>query len=237
MRHRNWFWGIFFLAAAIFVIASQTGAFGQIGFWSIAATVLFVAVFISSLTDLNFFGLFISLALLYSIYQRPLHLLPVDFWLLILAAVLASMGCGMIFHGHYHHYWGHCGSCGNENSFHSSEENIEGNDIVVKSSFCESCKYLHSDGLKSACLSSSFGKLSVYFDQVKLSPDGAEARVDSNFGEMVLYVPKSWRIVDRVHAGFGAVNSDRRSAQPDADAPVLTLTGSVSFGSLSIRYT
>lgn len=237
MRYRNWFWGVFFLAAAIFVIASQAGAFAGIGFWSIAATVLLAAVFISSLTDLNFFGLFLSLALLYLIYQHPFHLIVFSFWQLILAAVFASIGFSMIFHSRRHRHWDWHGCCGGGNdSWQESKENISGNDVFVKTSFCESCKYLHSDSLQTARLSSSFGKLSVYFDQVRLSPEGAEARINASFGEMILYVPKEWRVVDKVHAAFGAVSSDERAPQPDADAPALTLTGSVSFGSLQIRY-
>ena len=37
MKNRNWFWGFFFLLSAVFVIASQIGSFGQIGFISILA--------------------------------------------------------------------------------------------------------------------------------------------------------------------------------------------------------
>ena len=234
MKHKNWFWGTFFLAAAIFVIACQVGAFVQIGFWSIAATVLLAAAFVGSLVGLNFFGAFISLALLYQIYQQPLHLIEISFWLLLLAAVLASMGFSMIFHSHRHY-------CGINNWHHrwdnrdNPEENIDGNDIFVKSSFSESCKYLHADSLKKARLSSSFGKLSAYFDQVQLSPEGAEANVDVNFGEMSLFLSKNWRVIDKVHTGLGAVNNDIRN-MPPTDAPTLTLTGSVSFGSLEIHY-
>ncbi|MCI1955751.1 MAG: hypothetical protein LKJ21_05160 [Oscillospiraceae bacterium] len=237
MKHRNWFWGIFFLAAALFIVVGQTTQFLAVGFWSVAATVLLAAVILSSLPDGNFFGIFVPAALLYLIYRAPLHWPAISPWLLLLAAVLASLGCGMIFHGgRWHHHHGEGGWHGEGNPFSRSEENVEGNDVFVKSSFSESCKYLHSDCLKNARLVSSFGKMSVYFDQVRLSPDGAEAQVESSFGEMVLYLPKAWQVVDRVRAGFGAVNNDVREASPAADAPKLTLTGSVSFGNLEIRY-
>lgn len=235
MKHRNWFWGIFFLAAAVFVIAVQIGAFVQIGFWSIGATVLLAAVFISSLLDLNFFGIFISLALLYPIYQQPLHLVSISIWLLLLAAVLASMGFSMIFHSHRHH-WAKCDWHDHWDRHNKLEENIDGNDIFVKSSFNESCKYLHADSLKKAHLASSFGKLSVYFDQVQLSAEGAEASIDVSFGEMTLYLSKNWRVADHVSTGIGAVSNDNRNMPPDANAPTLTLTGRVSFGSLEIHY-
>ncbi len=233
MKHRNWFWGIFFLAAAIFVVAGQTGAFAGIGFWSVAATILFAAVFLSSLAGPNFFGLLIPLALCYLIYQRPLHLLEFSFWQLILAAFLAAIGLSMIFRNRCHFGWGNPHGA---DFCQKSVENLDGDDLFVNSSFCESCKYLHSESLKSAHLTSSFGKLSVYFDQVRLSPEGAEVRIDASFGEMILYVPKSWRVIDQVHVVCGVVNTPTGQMPPDPGAPTLLLTGSVSFGSLAIRF-
>lgn len=241
MKHRNWFWGIFFLAAAFFVIACQVGAFVQIGFWSITATVLLAAVLVSSLVDLNFFGIFIPLALLYPIYQGPLKWQSISIWLLLLAAVLASIGFTMIFHRHRHRWkewekYEHWDHKVHDKFSAQSGEQIDGNEIFVKSSFNQSCKYLHAESLKSAALSASFGKLSVYFDQVQLSPEGAEVSVDVSFGEMTLYLPKSWRVTDHVHAGMGAVSNDFQSKPTDENAPKLKLTGNVSFGHLEIRY-
>lgn len=239
MKHKNWFWGIFFLAAAIFIIVCQTVTFLNIGFWSIAATVLLAAVFISSLVDLNFFGLFVSAALLYLIYQGPFQWFFIAPWLLLLAAVLAAVGFSIIFHNHWHHDWNHCDwhdHCAGMDSFNKSSENIDGNDIYVKNSFSESYKYLHADCMKSAHLSTSFAKLGVYFDEVQLSPEGAEAFVDVSFGEMTLFIPKGWRVVDHVHASFGSVDHSMRNTPLDANAPTITLSGGVSFGSLEIDY-
>lgn len=231
MKHGNWFWGIFFLAAGFFVIACQVGTFAYLGFWSIAATVLLAAVLVSSLPEPNFFGITVPLALLYTIYRQPLGWPRVSVWLLLLAAVFVSIGLSMIFHPHGHHWeMSHC------HHHHDHAENIDGNDVFVRASFSESCKYLQADRLKTARLESSFGKLSVYFDQVRLDPAGAVADVNASFGEMVLYLPGSWKVVDRIYTGTGSVNADEHRSQPDPDAPTLTLTGSVSFGQLKIRY-
>ncbi len=233
MKRRNLFWGIFFLAAAVFVIASAVGAFVHFGFWSIVATVLLAAVFFSSLIDLNFFGIFISAALLYLIFEQPFNLYPLTFWQLILAAILASIGLSTIFHSHRR--WGRSRHYSPQGS-KKAVEKIDGNDIYTRSSFNESCKYLHSDSLKKAHLVSSFGKLSVYFDQVQLSPESAEVRVDVSFGEMVLYLPKNWNVENYVETGLGSVNEDVRSDALDERAPKLKLSGRVSFGQLDIRY-
>ena len=234
MRHRNWFWGAFFLVAAIFVIACQVGAFVQIGFWSIMATVLLAAVFVGSLIELYFFGVFFSLALSYLIYQQPLHLVEISFWLLLLAAVLASMGFSMIFRTRRRSCW--MGRHRRWDGGDGTAESVDGNDVFVKSSFSESSRYLRADSLKKARLAVSFGQLGVYFDQVQLSPEGAEADVDVSFGEMSLYLSKNWRVIDNVHTGIGAVNNFNRNTPSGEGVPVLTLTGNVSFGSLDIHY-
>lgn len=72
---KKWFWGVFFVLAAVFVLASQFGMFGQIGVLSILATLLAVSLLIFSVPSKNFFGIF-SLSLIYLIYQKPLRMRP-----------------------------------------------------------------------------------------------------------------------------------------------------------------
>lgn len=233
MKHRNWFWGLFLVAAAVVILVSQTVTFAVVGFWSILATVLLAAVFISSLTSFNFFGIFISVGLLYRIFESPLHWPFVNIWILLLVAVLAAIGCEMIFHPHR---TGWCnewhGSCKDNGEY---RENLEGDDVCAKNDFCESCKYLHSASLKKAHFSSSFGKMSVYFDQVTLSPEGAEVYTQTSFGKITLYIPAGWRVDESVHTSFGSVTDLMNSRPVAPDAPVLHIKGEVSFGDLEIH--
>lgn len=237
MKHRNWFWGIFFLAAGFFVVASQVGGFVHLGFWSIVATILLLAAFIGSLMDVSFFGIFVSAALLYAIYQKPLNWPFVSVWLLLLTAVFISIGLSFIFHGRFHRRWAKRKYCGeNWGGPCSTEEYVDDDHVSISQSFSEGSKYLHAECLRQANISSSFGKLNVYFDGVKLSPDGAEIYVDVSFGTLEVYLPKDWRVIDQVHTSAGAVNNNMRSNVMAGDAPVLTFKGRVSFGSLEIRY-
>ncbi len=237
MKHRNWFWGIFFLAAGFFVVASQLGGFIDLGFWSIVATVLLVATLIGSLMGVNFFGIFVSAALLYAIYQSPFDWPFVSVWLLLLAAIFISSGLSIIFHSRFHRRWAKRNYCkGNWGSQGSAEEYINGDDVMISESFSEVSKYLHAECLRQAHIASSFGSLNVYFDSVTLSPDGAEVDVDVSFGKISLYLPKGWRVTDHVHTSAGSVTNNLRSDGMVANAPTLTLKGRVSFGNLEIRY-
>ncbi len=232
MKHNNWFWGIFFVLAAVFVIASQVTSFTHFGFVSILITVALAAMFVQSLVKLNYFGVFLSVALAYWIFQIPLHLYIISPWLLILAAVLLSSGFQMIFHknSEYKYAKRH----GKEE--YRTIEDIDDNNPYAKVSFGSSSKYLHADSLKSGQFYCSFGALELYFDQVVLDPNGTEVYLDCSFGSIELFIPKTWRVVDKLHSSVGSVKDESRRGTPGADAPVLTLIGNISFGSVEIVY-
>lgn len=236
MKHNNWFWGVFFVLAAVLVIVSQvTTSFVQIGFWSILAAVLLAAVFIQSLVHLNYFGVFLSLALAYWIFQAPLNLYIISPWVLLLSAVLLSIGFHIIFSrsAKYRYVKRHCS--GGDDGY-TTIEDVDDNNPYIKVSFGASSKYLHADALKSGQFYCHLGELKVYFDQVQLHPDGAEIYVDCSLGAVNLYFPKTWRVVNKLHGSLGGVNEDSHRSIPDPDAPQIVVTGNVSLGAVEINY-
>lgn len=233
MKNKNWFWGIFFLLSAIFVIGSQTGFFGRIGVLTLVATILLAALIVSSIIDRNFFGVFISLAFLYLIYQQPLHLIAISVWLLFVAAILASIGFSCIFnvHGFDHRNWH-----GKDGTGIQSTENIDDNNPSARLSFGSTCKYLHATSLQTGHFSTSFGEMSLYFDQTQLSPQGAEIYLECSFGSIKLYLPRNWRVKNNIQVSLADVKEDIRRNQPDENAPLVSLIGNVSFGDIEIYY-
>ena len=233
MKNRNWFWGIIFLLAAVLVIASQITSFNQIGVGSIIVTVMLGTLIIKSLVELNFIGVFIPVAVLYMIYQQPLRLVYMSPWTLILAAVLASIGLSYFFHGRHHKTkYSHC----DNKCFSNDSENMDSNNPSASLSFGSSSKYLHSDCLKSGRFSASFGSMEIYFGEAQLSPEGAEICLDCSFGTIELYVPRNWRIIDKLHISIGNVDNSIRADQPQDNAPQLTIIGNVQWGNVEIHY-
>lgn len=233
MRNRNWFLGIIFVLAAIFVIAGQTNIFWNFGIITIVASALLVAIMVQSIVRLNFFGIFMPLAFLYVIYEQPLNLISISIWQLIVAAVFISIGLTIIFKkrprkSYYRHE--------DDRYFTQTSESIDDNNPYTKISFGSSSKYLHTDCLKSGQFFVSFGALEVYFDQAQLSPQGAEIFVDCSFGSISLYVPKSWRVIDKLNVSLGGVENNTHFATRDENAPTLTLTGNVHLGGIEIKY-
>ena len=241
MKNRNWFWGIFFILAAVFVIGSQMGAFGEIGFMTILATVVLISILIHSLFYLNFFGVLAPLAILYEFYHELVGLPDVSLWFLLLAAVLGSIGLSIIFHRASHRRWVnhhvkvHQGEAYKHHSKGVDVENIDDNNPYVKVSFGSYSKYLHADALKSGEFVASFGSLQVFFDQVTLDPAGAEVMVDCSFGEVELFIPRQWRVIDKLHASLGNIENHSHD-NPAEGAPQIILRGKVSFGNVEIKY-
>ena len=252
-----WGWGIFLILIAALVVANQFGGFMELGFWSIAVSVIAVAFFIKCLVDLSFASLPLPLAALYYIFQVPLGLPLITFWPLVLVTVLVTAGLHVLipqrkFRFKY--------SRGNKTTIYTrdkgvmnSERIIDGDDFAdyedgedkieeggeennprISVQFGGGSRYLHADCLETVELDCSFGGLEVYFDNVQLSPNGAEAFVNCRFGALELYVPSHWRIIDNVSSSIGNVDINSRKNSDDEDAPVLTVSGNVSFGAIEV---
>lgn len=240
MRRRNWFWGAFFVLAGILVVISQITDFQNIGFWSIIVTVFLAAAFIQSLVRLNFFGLFVSAALIYIVFQKPLQLYYLSPWLLLLAASLAGIGLSMIIRPRPRRsqpYREAAYSADNMVSSHTeTSANDDDNHPNSEVKFGAASRYLHSTALESGQFRVSFGSLEVFFDGATLSPGGAEIYCDCSFGGLKLYIPKNWPVEDRINATIGGVSNENPAARPAEGAPVLTLSGNVLLGGVEIQY-
>lgn len=238
MKSKNIFWGLFLVISAVLIIASQVTSFSVISAMSILTTVFLAAIIISSMVRLEFFGIFIPAALLYMIYDAPLGLPFIRPVILVVSAVLVSAGCSLIFRKRHKKvvFAGGCGNNTGNYDYTKANDSINDNNPKVKVSMGASSKYLRADALQGGQFSVSLGELEVYFDQVRLSPAGAQVFVDCSLGSLKLYIPRHWNVVDKIGATLGEVKNDPRQAQPVLTEPPLTITGNVKLGSTEIIY-
>lgn len=233
MKNRNWFWGVFFLLSAIFVILSQVWFFLGISVISILVSVFLAALAISSLLRLEYFGTFIPLSILYIIYSKPLKLFYISPWLLISSALLISISFSLLFPKRkkhkVHFYYG-------TEKINKVRENIDNNNPYVKVNLNSASKYVHSENLQGGQFISKLGVLDVYFDQVKLSSDGATLYIDCNLGSINLYIPKDWRLVENINSYLGEIIYHNDHTSISGNAPKVTLTGKVVLGDVKIFY-
>lgn len=245
VRFSNWIWGTFMLLAATFVLSNQFGGFVEIGVGSIIASVLAVAFAVQCIAHLSFAPLPIPLAVLYIVFQEPLGFRYLHHWTLLLASVLATIGLFILLPKKQFRIEGTWG--GYHDQRHRSRGGIHqpqmtptdggsDNNPSVSVNFGAVSRYLHADCLETAQLYCNFGALEVFFDQSQLSPNGAEAALTCSFGAITIFVPKHWRVIDRINCTLGGVDLDNRFAAPEENAPQLTLTGSVSLGGIEVRF-
>ena len=115
------------------------------------------------------------------------------------------------------------------------EEGDDENNPTINVQFGHHSRYLHSDCLASADLRCNCGALEVYFDHAQLSPEGAHIEAYCRLGSMELYVPGHWRVINNLSTSLGNAEVDGRQFSDDENAPLLTITGSVTLGNIEIH--
>lgn len=230
MKSKNIFWGIIFLCSAGIIIAYQLGSFAQIGLASLLLTIALSFIIIKGILDINFFEILIPIAGILIIYSEQLGINNLTPWPIIIAAIFASIGLSLIFKKPKSKI---C-QPSQQDDYIDKTESLNEDIIVSKTTFSSAAKYLYSKNLQRADFNVSFGALKVYFDQVELSPGGADINFEASFAGIELYIPSNWKIVNNISASIGGV--DIKGLRKEADGPSIRLNGHVSFGGIEINY-
>ena len=121
---------------------------------------------------------------------------------------------------------------GNHSTTH--EFNVDGEEFSFEASFGEGTQPVEMDTLRSGEVSCSFGNYRVDLSPVQRVTEGCEVEVNCSFGQVILLVPRRFRIVNDSTAAFGDVSV---SGQCDpAPQGTIRLDGSVSFGNITVEY-
>lgn len=102
----KWFWGLLLILMAVFLILSKMGMIKGISVWSVFFTVVFGTLLLHGLIRRSFPTIFFSIAFLCIIYDDQLGITALTPWTVLLAALLLSIGMGILFHkkGNYRNY-------------------------------------------------------------------------------------------------------------------------------------
>ncbi len=84
-------------------------------------------------------------------------------------------------------------------------------------------------------LECNFGSIKAFLEQAKPKNGHATIDVECNFGGIEIYVPKTWKVIDRVTCSFGNFEQKNRSSTSEK-SPTLTITGECSFGAVTVVY-
>lgn len=101
-------------------------------------------------------------------------------------------------------------------------------------SFGENTRFVTLPRLSSGTANVSFGELVVDLTGCEEITNGCEIDANCSFGQLVLKIPRSCRVVSKTGTAFGAVEF---VGHPDSDAATdIVIDGRVSFGEIEVQY-
>jgi len=233
MKRKELFWGWIFILAAVFFVLSQFGYISGINLFGFFATAILLYIMIKNIFRLNFFGIFFPAAFILIIFDDELKLTAFTPWPALLTALLLSIGFSMIikrrrewsfFHIKHNHY---------------DDDNIvmdDGKSVNCTTVFGDCIKYVNSTNFKKANISITFGDIKIYFDKAVVPSGKADIHVNVSFGDVNLYVPRNWHIINKTQNFFGDLSFCDKSDIVEAETVEVTLHGSIYFGDVKIVY-
>ncbi len=226
---RKILWGLFFIAMAGLLVLGQVMELpSTVG---IVLTLLVGAILIEGLLGKNLFVSIMSIAIIVIINKELLNIVDISSFSIMAAAILLVIGLSIIFKGGKNTLFFKTSKCC---AFDNKDVSYETSDIVdVNVSFGSSIKYINNKDFKKAHVRANFAELQVYFDDAIILGDVAEIELDVSFAGVSLFVPKNWRIDNRVDTSFGALEEKGKQSEP---TKTIILTGKTTVAGVEIKY-
>ena len=121
---------------------------------------------------------------------------------------------------------------GNHSTTH--EFSVDGECFTFEARFGDGAQLVEMDTLRSGEVSCSFGDYRVDLSPVQRVTEGCSLEVNCSFGQVILLVPRRFRVVNDSSAAFGDVSvSGQCDSVPQG---TIQLDGSVSFGKIAVEY-
>jgi len=242
MKFKRFFLGLVFILAAVWLVISKVFNIDiDISPWKILGGIALLYVLFESLMSCCIFGILASLAGLYWLFAKNLNLLELPIFPLIGAVLLLSIGI-YILTGFGRKHRRHChtqhdGGDGKTKFAIDESKDIDGDEVYQRLSCGKSEIYLHSKNLKKAEFSAFAGDMHVHFEDAQPDPGGVPVIIDCVMGSLKLYIPKTWQVKEDIEVVLGnSEEKNKHEAQPDAQGPLLTITGTVRMGAVEIIY-
>ena len=189
----KWLWGTFLILIAAALIANQVRGFTSVGIGTVIVAILAGAVIVQCIIGLTFAPLPIPIAVLYFLFAEKLGFHELNFWWLMLAAVLVSIGLTVLL-PKKHNWFDH-----REHRHHFNDTGVDDdNNSVISTNLGHISRYLHAECLETVVLNCNLGAMEIYFDTATLSPNGAVVDLSCSFGSIELMIPRDWNVTDNV---------------------------------------
>lgn len=228
-RHRI-FTGITLIILSIILIISKFGFLNDFGIWSLLFTIFLIYVIIKSIHPINFGGILFPIAFLCIIYNKQLNIEVLTPWTVLIVAALGTIGLSMIFHGkEYNRNYNRIGNY----KFDVIDSEDESN-VVQKTSFSATTKYINSENFKQADFDCNVGAMEIYFDKANVKEGKAIVRINAYCSGINLYVPKKWNVENHLEVFLSGVEQ-KNGNEPDG-LTTLVLIGNIKLSGVEIIF-
>ncbi|EQC74965.1 hypothetical protein [Streptococcus sp. HSISS3] len=110
-------------------------------------------------------------------------------------------------------------------------------EIFAKSLFSESVQVVTSQNLETVYANADFGRLTLDLRQAQFMTDRPQIVVQANFSQVIIRVPKGWQVdTDGLHTSLAGVKGYDSLGERELSSTTVSLTGSVSFGQVTIKH-
>lgn len=251
---RKLIWGGLLIFLSIYLIADSFYGFEGPSIFNMGLSIFLGLWGITKLFDRSFVNASLALGFIGVINFTNLGFTSGNRWTLLLAAFLFGTGLEMIFKKKNRAFTINFGDGDFErNSFDETiidaEVDIEdhkeesysqnqGNNaqdfVKAETNFSDQKRYIRSDNFTKGEFETNFGNLELFFQSASFNPKGSHIHVDSNFGNVTMYFPRTVNVQNNLKAAMGSVSGN--SSFVSESAPTVYLEGSANFGKISIRY-
>lgn len=237
------FWGVFLIAAAVFVVLNQMGIWTyRLGFWAIVGAIFFLAGLINGVLKFKIVQSVFSLAFLLMIFAEPLHITKLVPWTILLAAVLISLGLEIIFRNRFHTITYANKKIKNfrekreDNSNHLFTETVStdrGAHVQIDQTLSDTSRYIHSKELETINITAKMGDINVYLDDAQAAGDEVVMTITSTMSDINIFVPLSWQVENHLNPTLGDL---KILGQSNGGGPRLIIQGSSTMSDIEIKY-
>lgn len=239
MKKNTTFWGLIFIFISLTIIAQITGLIESYSIVRLVWTIILGAFAISRIVSFSFIPASIATAIAVSINADYLNI-NASSGLIFLASILLGVGLTLLTKGsrrkkykvtlngkdiHIH--------SGDNKSFHSRSENIEGEHVYVENNFGDNSRYILSNNLKTARIENNLGHSRVYFDNVTFNSERSVVNAECNLGKITLYFPSNINLQNNLKAQLGSIRG-AGSFHTDDAYPTVFLEGDSNLGDIEV---
>lgn len=201
---------------------------------NVAFAILVFSLSIYSFVRKQFIMACLLLAWSYRLISLAYPIPRLSFWVAYLSAFILGIVLGNIFKT-YSFNFVYVGKSKYDfkKHKHSNVENFSDENILnIKTLFSDKVKYVKNNSIKKVNVKGIFHDTSIHFEDVYSSGSIIDIDINSIFGELNIYFPRSWNIINKVDNCFASVSeilTNGDVSKPQDDPVTVYINGNILF--------